>query len=104
MPALALTTSFALAACTASDYSRDGATDDQKRRDQSLCKAQADELMIKERAIVDSREATIGATDRMGRTQLPEQMAQRDDRNRSGRLMENCMTARGWTPKKSGPF
>ncbi len=102
--ALILAATLALAACAEPQYSRDGATDDQKRKDEALCRSQVDELMIKERAIVDDREATIGATDRMGRTQLPQQMAARDDRNRSVRLMESCMVARGWTAKKSGPF
>ena len=95
---------FALAACTDPKYTRDGATDEQRRADQAQCQAQVDERMIKERAIVDDREATIGATDRMGRTQLPQQMAARDDRNRSSRLMESCMVARGWTATKSRPF
>jgi hypothetical protein len=85
-------------------YTREGATDEQKRADQAQCRAQVDELMVKERAIVDDRESTIGATDRMGRTQLPQQMAARDDRNRSSRLMENCMVARGWTARKSRLF
>ena len=102
--ALLFAGTLALAACMDPQYSREGATDDQKRQDEARCKVQVDELMIKERAIVDDREATIGATDRMGRTQLPQQMAARDDRNRSVKLMENCMTARGWTAKKSKPF
>jgi hypothetical protein len=93
----------ALASCTnAPEYSRDGASDDQRRTDEALCRAQVDSLMVKDRNIAADREATLGATDeRFGRSQLPRDMAAREDRNRSRRLMQNCMSARGWTVNKS---
>jgi hypothetical protein len=96
---------LALAACGAPQYSRDGASDDQRRRDEGLCRAQVDELMIKERNIADDRQVTLGGTDdRLGRSQLPRQMAASDDRNRSRTLMGNCMQARGWTVKRDKLF
>lgn len=100
-----LAVALTLAACGGPQYSRDGATDDQRRKDEGLCRAQVDELMVKERGINDDRQATLGATDeRLGRTQLPRQMAATDERNRTSTLMGNCMTARGWTVKKDRPF
>lgn len=99
---IALVGGLALAACSGADYTRDGATDDQRRQDEALCRAQIQDLVAKERGIVADREATVGATDqRLGRTQLPGQMAARDDSNRSGRLMSSCMSQRGWTTKKT---
>ncbi|HKU94292.1 MAG TPA: hypothetical protein VJR58_03400 [Vineibacter sp.] len=101
-PYIALAVGLALAACSGPDYTRDGATDDQRRQDEALCRSQIQDLVAKERGIVADREATIGATDqRLGRTQLPSQMAGRDDSNRSGRLMSSCMSQRGYTTKKT---
>ena len=45
IPVLAV--ALTLAACGGPQYSRDGATDDQRRRDEGLCRAQVDELMVK---------------------------------------------------------
>lgn len=103
-----LTTVFAvllaLAAC-APQYSREGADAAQLRRDEGLCRSQVNEMMGRERAIVSDRDATLGDTDRrLGRTQLPQQLRDRDDSNRSGKLMQACMSARGWTVSKSGLF
>ena len=102
--ALSVVALAALASCTsarAPEYSRDGASDDQRRTDEALCQAQVDGLMVKDRNIAADRQATLGATDeRLGRSQLPRDMAARDDRNRSRTLMRNCMSARGWTVKK----
>jgi hypothetical protein len=103
-PAL-LVVLLALAACAAPSYSKNGATDDQRRKDEALCRAQVDDMMGKERGIVADRQATLGATDdRLGRTQLPQDMRARDDHNRSSKLMRSCMSARGWTVNKTGPF
>ncbi len=100
---LALALGLVLAACSGPDYSREGGTDDQRRRDEALCRDQIKDLVAKERGIVADREATLGATDqRLGRTQLPGQMAATDDRNRSNRLMNSCMSQRGYATKKSG--
>jgi hypothetical protein len=100
--ALAAAALAALASCTsAPEYSRDNASDDQRRTDEALCRAQVDSLMVKDRNIAADRQATLGGIDeRHGRSQLPHDMAARDDRNRSRRLMRNCMSARGWTVKK----
>jgi hypothetical protein len=95
---------LALAAC-APQYSREGADDAALRRDEALCRAQVNDMMGRERAIVADREATLGAKDQqLGRTQLPQQFRDRDDSNRSGKLMQSCMSARGWTVSKSGLF
>ncbi|HJQ56943.1 MAG TPA: hypothetical protein VJ890_08560 [Vineibacter sp.] len=95
---------LSLAAC-APQYSRDGADDAALRRDEALCRAQVNDMMGRERAIVSDRETTLGAKDQqLGRTQLPQQFRDRDDSNRSGKLMNSCMSARGWTVSKSGPF
>lgn len=100
----ALAAALALGACAARDFTREGATQDQFKAEEAACRAQVDEMMRRERNIVDDRQTTLGRYDeRSGRTMLPTQMAQRDDSNRSGRLMENCMKARGWTPVKKGP-
>lgn len=95
---------LALAAC-APQYSREGADAAQLRRDEGLCRAQVNDMMGRERGIVADRDATLGETDRrLGRTQLPQQLRDRDDSNRSSKLMQACMSARGWTVTKSGPF
>jgi hypothetical protein len=108
MSRFGLTTLFAaaltLAAC-APQYSREGADAAQLRRDEALCRAQVNDMMGRERAIVADRETTLGAKDQqLGRTQLPQQFRDRDDSNRSGKLMQSCMSARGWTVSKSGLF
>jgi len=53
-----------------------------------------------DRAIADQREE-MGRSDgqRFGQTTLREQMSATGDRSRTAKLMESCMTARGWTPK-----
>jgi hypothetical protein len=86
-----------LAACAGQDYVRDGGSDDQRRKDEALCKSEVEGSMVKERRIADDRDATLGVTDqRRGRSQLPQQMSASDDRNRSNKLMDDCMSARGW--------
>ncbi|MCW5749243.1 MAG: hypothetical protein KIT36_23840 [Alphaproteobacteria bacterium] len=97
--------SLLLAACGTPQYDREGGNDDKRRRDEALCRAQVNEMMGRERAIASDREATLGSTDqRLGRTQLPQQMRDRDDSNRSSRLMESCMSARGWKVSKRTLF
>jgi hypothetical protein len=96
---------IALAACADGPrYSRDGASDDQRRKDEAQCQAKVNEYMERERRIDADRETTLGATDqRTGRYQLPQQMSAREDSNRSNRLMDNCMSSLGWTARKSFP-
>ncbi len=98
----AVAAALTLVACSRPDYSRDGISDDQRNKDEALCRSQIEGPRAKERGIVADREATLGGTDqRLGRTQLPDQMAARDDRNRSAALMDSCMKARGYsTPNR----
>ena len=97
----ALFAACVLSACD-EGYTREGASDEQYKRDTSACRSFTGEMMTKERGINSDREATLGASDRqLGRTQLPQQMAQRSDSMRSEKLMDMCMQQRGWTSKRT---
>lgn len=97
----ALVAAVVLSACGA-DYEREGSTEDQYKRDITACRSFTGEMMARERGINLDREATIGASDRqLGRTRLPQQMAQRSDTMRSDKLMDMCMQSRGWTSKRN---
>lgn len=100
----ALLAALVLSACGA-DYVREGATEEQYKRDHASCHSFVGEMMSKERGINMDREATIGATDaRYGRVRLPRQMAQRSDNLRSDKLMDACMQQRGWTSKRGSDW
>jgi hypothetical protein len=98
---VSLLAALVLSACGA-DYEREGANDDQYNRDVAACRTFTGDMMAKERGINMDREATIGASDRqLGRTRLPQQMAQRSDNLRSDKLMDACMRQRGYTAKRN---
>lgn len=97
----ALFAALVLSAC-GPDYVREGATDEQYKRDSASCHTFVGEMMSKERGINMDREATIGESDaRYGRVRLPQQMAQRSDNLRSDKLMDACMQQRGWKAKRN---
>ena len=89
-----------LAGCAARDFSKEGASEQEFVRDESLCRAQVSRMAAHQRVIDDSRRDTYRSDQtRTGQNALPDTMAVQGDSARTGRLMESCMTARGWTPK-----
>ena len=89
-----------LAGCAARDFTKEGASEQEFVRDESLCRAQINRMATHQRVIDDSRRDTYRSDQaRTGQTALPDAMAVQGDSARTGRLMESCMTARGWTPK-----
>lgn len=72
-------------------------------RDQQACQAQVDDQM-KQRRVVDDlrRDVFSDNQDRFGRSALPDTMANYGDNKSSDRMVERCMSSRGWAkPQKS---
>ena len=98
--AAALAAALLLAACGSPDYTKEGASEEQFVRDESLCRAQVRRMTANQRNVDDSRRDVFrGDQERTGQHALPDLMATQGDQRNSTRLMESCMTARGWTPK-----
>ncbi len=96
--ALALTL-LAAAACDQprNNDPRQGANSEKFVRDREACRAQVDEYMRNRRNVDDSqRDVFAGDQDRMGRSQMPDQMADYGDTRISDRMMGSCMEAHGW--------
>lgn len=95
-----LATALTLGACAAKDFTKEGASEEQFVNDESLCRAQVRKMTIVQRNIDDSRQDTFrGDRERFGQTALPDAMSATAEQSRTGKLMENCMQARGWQPK-----
>lgn len=100
LPLLALAMTAVLAGCAARDFTKEGAGEQEFVRDESLCRAQVSRMAAHQRVIDDSRRDAHRADQaRTGQSALPDTMAAQGEGARTGRLMESCMTARGWTPK-----
>ncbi len=95
-----LAAALVLAGCAAKDFTKEGASETQFLDDESLCRSQVRKMTATQRDIDDSRQDTFRADQqRFGQTVLPDTMAAMGDKNRTAKLMENCMQARGWQPK-----
>jgi hypothetical protein len=91
---------FAVVGCAATDFTKEGASQEQFARDELLCRGQVSKMTAVQRNIEDSRQDTFrGDQERFGQTALPDTMSAMGDKRRTGKLMENCMQARGWQPK-----
>ncbi len=98
--ALAMT-AVLLGACEDHDYVRPNTTQEQFKKDLAACQRQVDVVTARDRNIDSDINSTLGAQSRsmtQGNTQLRQQMDSRQSENRSDRLMENCMSARGYAP------
>ena len=80
-----------------------GANAERYARDQQSCQAQVGDYMKTRRTIDDSRRDVFSDnTDRFGRRGLPDTMENYGDNKSSDRLVERCMSSRGWAqPQKS---
>lgn len=66
-------------------------------RDRDYCRAQVDGYMRNRRVADDSqRDMASGDTERMGQSQLPDQMANYGDTRTYDQMMGSCMEQRGW--------
>ena len=99
--AIILAAIAALGACAAKDYTREGTTQDQFDRDLEQCRRAIDAQTARDRAITTDRQSTVGATDqRLGNTQLRDQMDYRSETRRREVLTQECLTAKGYQPKR----
>ncbi len=92
---------LALGACSDRDYTRPNTTQDQFNKDIANCRQQVDAVMQRDRNIDSDINSTVGAqvqNQNQGNSQLRQQMDSRGTSVRSDRLMENCLTARGYAP------
>jgi hypothetical protein len=97
---VAAVAALSLSGCAASDFTKEGASEQEFVRDEQLCRAQVNRMAAHQRVVDDSRRDTFRTDQaRTGQSALPEAMASQGDIARKSRLMESCMTARGWTPK-----
>jgi hypothetical protein len=97
---LAVAALLALGACAPRDYNRDGASPEQQANDEQLCRQQVRKMVATERNVEDSRRDTFRSEQaRYGQTALPDTMASQGSVARENRLMESCMSARGYAPK-----
>jgi hypothetical protein len=97
--ALALA-ALTLTGCAAQDFTKEGASEEQFVRDEQLCRTQVRRMTANQRVVDESRRDTHRADQaRTGQSTLPDVMAAQGEQRSSGRLMEQCMVARGWTPK-----
>ena len=89
-----------LGACAAQDFTKEGASEEQFVRDEQLCQAQVRRMTVNQRNVDESRR-DVHRTDqaRTGQSALPDMMSTQGERRSTGRLMEQCMVARGWSPK-----
>ena len=75
----------------------DSVSDARQARDRELCRAQVDDYMRNRRNVDESRRDIYrGDEERMGRSQLPEQMAAYGDTRSYDQLMSRCLEQRGW--------
>jgi hypothetical protein len=98
---------LALSACNEHDYSRPNTTQEQFSRDVANCQRQVDTMVARDRNIDSDINSTLGAQSQgmnQGNTQLRQQMDARSSTSRTSKLMENCMSARGYTPASRGVF
>jgi len=93
-----------LSACENRDYSRRNTTQEQFDKDVANCRRQVDSVMARDRNIDSDINSTVGAANssmNQGNSQLRNQMDARGTSSRSSKLMENCLSARGYTPGKT---
>jgi hypothetical protein len=68
-------------------------------RDKQACESQAYDTTKERRRVDDSRRDVFDDTqDRFGRSGLPDSMAVYGDAKSEDRLVERCLTSRGWAP------
>ena len=66
-------------------------------RDQQACEAQVGDQMKQRRVVDDSRRDVFNDNqDNFGRSALPDTMSNYGDSKSSDRMLERCMSARGW--------
>ena len=98
--ATAFLAAMTMVGCASSEFIKDGASEQQFATDESLCRAQVRKMIATQRDIEDSRQETFRTEQqRFGQTTLPTAMSAVGERNRTARLLESCMQARGWQPK-----
>ena len=97
-PALLL--GLALAACEgpAQPYTKSGANPAQTERDVADCRSRVNAFLAKDRGIDADRQATVGATGGgPGPVATRRQLEAGSDERRNGRLMRDCMQAKGYS-------
>jgi len=97
-------TVLALGACENRDFNRPNTTQEQFDKDVANCRRQVDSVMARDRNIDSDINSTVGAANsnmNQGNSQLRQQMDSRGTSSRSSKLMENCLSARGYTPGKT---
>jgi hypothetical protein len=100
--AVALPMALLGAGCADSDYAKEGNSAEQLSRDEALCRAQVRRMTAAQRNVDDSRRDVYRSDQsRTGQTALPDMISNQGDTVRTGRLMEQCMSARGYAPKAS---
>jgi len=96
---------LALAGCDQSTTSgadpTKGANAERYARDRQACLSQVDDYTRTRRRVDDSRRDVFSdPTDRFGRSALPDTMANYGDSQSSDRLVERCLSARGWAVRQ----
>ncbi len=98
---------LALGACADRDFTRPNTSQEQFDKDVANCRRQVDSVQARDRNIDSDIKSTVGATSgnmNQGNTLLRQQMDSRGTSARSDKLMENCLTARGYAPASKGIF
>jgi hypothetical protein len=92
---------LALAACDSpggTPYAKSGADAEQTRRDVADCRGRVNAYLAKDHGIDEDRSATIPGSGRpSGPTNIRRDMDSGSDGRRSGRLMNDCMQAKGYS-------
>ena len=94
-----------VAACADHDYTRPNTSQEQFDKDVANCRRQVDTVLARDRRIDSDISSTVGAQNQnmnQGNTLLRQQMESRSNSTRADRLMENCMSARGYQPVTKG--
>ncbi len=95
----------AMSACAPRDFSKEGSDAEQFTKDESQCRTQVRARAQQDRNIDDTRRATFSAErERYGQQGLYTDMANQGYKFNTERMMANCMEARGWAPKNTGPI
>lgn len=96
---------LALGACENRDFTKPNTTQEQFNKDVANCRRQVDAVMVRDRNIDSDINSTVGAQNRnmdQGNSLLRKQMDSRGTSSRSSKLMENCLSARGYAPAAKG--
>ena len=95
----------AMSACAPKDFTKEGSNAEQYAKDESQCRGQVRARAQQERNIDDERRATFASErERYGQQGLYSDMANQGYKYNVERGMANCMEARGWAPKNTGPI